>query len=663
MERRDFLRLSSGMLAALALSSRRFAQTSLRIDAAWYRRSRRFAELPVGRVAYVEHGRGPAALFVHGYPLNGFQWRGALERLHVHRRCIAPDVMGMGFTQTPKGQTISPETQATMLAMLLDALRVGAVDLVANDSGGLVAQLFLANYPQRVRTLLLTNCDVDENSPPPQFMPFIEQARKGIFVDNFIVPQLKDKQLARSAQGMGGLAYTHPESLSDDTIETYFRPLVESDLKKAQVNEYAVSMGTNSLVSIREDLRRWHGPARMVWGLRDALFPVKWAEWLDRTLPGSRREKSGRSKSIFPRRDTGSDRRRSGEAVGDRRPAAGANYPMISNRTITVFGAYGHTGRFVVSELCKRGWTPILSGRDHAKLNTVGHAHQGLEVRVATVNDPASLDHAVSGAAAVINCAGPFIDTAAPVIEAALRSRIHYLDVAAEQPSVLAVFERFAEAASNVGVVIAPAMGFYGGLGDLLATEVMGGWAAADEICVAVALDSWQPTRGTRLTGQRNSGQHFIFSKNRLERADPPPGRIWNFPAPFGPQNVEGLSLAETVLISRHLQTPEIRAYINVAPLTDIRNPDTPAPSAVDESGRSSQVFVMDVIARRGSQTRRTVARGRDIYAITAPIVVEATERVVKELAKMTGVVAAGEVFDARDFLRSLSPAHLSFEI
>ncbi len=336
---------------------------------------------------------------------------------------------------------------------------------------------------------------------------------------------------------------------------------------------------------------------------------------------------------------------------------------MTSARTITVFGAYGHTGRFVVSELCKRGWTPILAGRDRARLKAVGDAHPALEVRVAMMNDPASLDYAVTGAAAVINCAGPFIDTAAPVIEAALRSRIHYLDVAAEQAAVLAVFERFAEAARNAGVVIAPAMAFFGGLGDLLATEAMGEWAAADEICIAVALDSWQPTRGTRLTGQRNPGQRFIFSNNRLQRADPPPARIWDFPTPFGRQNVEGLSFSETITISRHLQTPEIRVYINVAPLTDIRNADTPAPMAVDESGRSSQIFLLDVIARRGSETRRAVARGRDIYAITAPIVVEATERVVKGLAKTTGVVAAGEVFDARDFLRSLSPMHLSLEV
>ena len=146
----------------------------------------------------------------------------------------------------------------------------------------------MAKYPWRVRTLLLTNCDVDENSPPPQFRPFIEEAKKGTIVDRFIVPQLNDKQLARSAKGMGGLAYTHPESLADETIEAYFRPLVETPLKKAQVSQYAVSMETNLLVAIREQLHQWRGATRMVWGLKDTLFGVEWADLLDRTLPGSR---------------------------------------------------------------------------------------------------------------------------------------------------------------------------------------------------------------------------------------------------------------------------------------------------------------------------------------------------------------------------------------
>jgi hypothetical protein len=165
------------------------------------------------------------------------------------------------------------------------------------------------------------------------------------------------------------------------------------------------------------------------------------------------------------------------------------------------------------------------------------------------------------------------------------------------------------------------------------------------------------------LTGQRNPGKHFVFSNNKLERADPPPTRAWNFSEPFGTQDVLGLALAETITISRHLKAPEIRAYLNLASIKDIRDPNTPEPAATDESGRSSQIFLVDVVVRRGSEERHATARGRDIYAITAPIVVEATQRVVNGLAKTTGVAAGGEIFDARDFLRSLSPVHLSLEI
>ncbi len=86
---------------------------------------------------------------------------------------------------------------------------------------------------------------------------------------------------------------------------------------------------------------------------------------------------------------------------------------MTPNRSVTVFGAYG-PGRFVVSELRSRGWTPIVSGRDPDKLKASGAVHPGLEMRAGSVDDAASLDRALGGAAAVINCAGPFARTAAP---------------------------------------------------------------------------------------------------------------------------------------------------------------------------------------------------------------------------------------------------------
>jgi hypothetical protein len=265
-----------------------------------------------------------------------------------------------------------------------------------------------------------------------------------------------------------------------------------------------------------------------------------------------------------------------------------------------------------------------------------------------------------SGAVAVINCAGPFLDTAGPVIAAALRARIHYLDVTAEQPVALCAFEQFSEPARDAGVVVLPSMAFYGGLGDLLATAAMDDWNQGDEIRIAVGLDSWHPTRGTRQTGERNTFRRRVFSNGKLEfLSDPPPKERWNFPPPFGAEEVVGLPLAETIVISRHLSVPEVRAYMNLAPLQDLHDPNTPEPTAVDESGRSAQKFVMDVIVRKGEATRRAIARGRDIYAITAPLVVEALERLLSSPTKLSGTVAPGEVFDARDFIKALTPEHL----
>lgn len=94
----------------------------------------------------------------------------------------------------------------------------------------------------------------------------------------------------------------------------------------------------------------------------------------------------------------------------------------------------------------------------------------------------------------------------------------------------------------------------------------------------------------------------------------------------------------------------------------DLSDPDTPAPVATDELGRSAQTFLVDVVVRSGGSERRAVARGRDIYAVTAPLVVEAVDRILTGRTRTAGVASAGAVFDASDFLGSLS-SHLSLEL
>lgn len=329
---------------------------------------------------------------------------------------------------------------------------------------------------------------------------------------------------------------------------------------------------------------------------------------------------------------------------------------------ITVFGAYGHTGKFVVAELVKRGFTPILAGRDSSKLQKLGEIYPNLEIRPAKIDDAASLDAAFADASAVINCAGPFLDTGKFLIEAAIRNRINYLDVAAEQMAVLDAFEKYANAAKAAEIAVLPAVAFYGGLADLLATAAVGNWIETDKVEIFTALDSWHPTEGTRQTGERNTFRRFVFANGKLEFLAEPLTRNWDFAEPFGTQEMLEVPLTETITISRHLQVKEIRNYLNLKSLDDLSDPATPPPQ-IDESGRSPQIFTMEAVVQQGMKERRAAASGRDIYHITAPLVVEALEQIIKSSKKIIGVVSVAGAFDARDFLESLSHQYLSVSV
>jgi NAD(P)-dependent dehydrogenase (short-subunit alcohol dehydrogenase family) len=338
---------------------------------------------------------------------------------------------------------------------------------------------------------------------------------------------------------------------------------------------------------------------------------------------------------------------------------------MDPKQVVAVYGASGHTGRFVVAELVRRGLLPVLSGRDRGKLEVLAAACGGLDVRAASVDDDASLDRALAGTDAIVNCAGPFVRTADPVIQAALRARIPYVDVAAEIEVAVAAFETYGDAARHAGVALLPAAAFYGGLGDLLATAAMGDWERADDISIAYGLSSWSPTHGTRATSAvssaRRNGRHFVFSRGALRlSSDAAPRAQWQFPEPLGLQDVVGdCTMADAVTISHHVRVPEVRSFMTLSAVRDVTRENCSPPVPVDESGRSSQTFLVDVVARSGNVRRRATARGRDIYAVTAPLVVEAIERLLRE-PHAGGVFAAGELFDARDFLSSLAPDHLT---
>lgn len=286
-----------------------------------------------------------------------------------------------------------------------------------------------------------------------------------------------------------------------------------------------------------------------------------------------------------------------------------------------------------------------------------------MTARIAAIDDAAALDRAFADCAVVINCAGPFLDTASPVVEAALRTGSAYLDVTAEQASALTTFELYDERARAAGVAVIPAAGFYGGLADLLATALVGN-RPVDDMTIAVALDHWWPTKGTRKTGERNRVPRVVVENGSLvPMAVPGTRKEWTFEPPHGVQAMEELAFTEIITISRHLNVSNLRAYLNVASLNEIRDAATPAPTAIDMQGRSAQKFAMEVLASNSEGSLRALAWGQDIYAVTAPLVVEAAERMLQPSFDRSGALTLGEAFDAEDFLHSFTLEQLAFKL
>jgi pimeloyl-ACP methyl ester carboxylesterase len=249
-----------------------------------YSALRKSVTTPYGEIAYAEKGSGPVALFVHGVLLNGYLWRDSIEALSDVRRCIALDLLGHGATKTPPDADMSFPAQSAMIASFLDALDVDQVDLVANDSGGGIAQIFAAEYPGRIRTLVLTNSDT-HNNYPPQALEQFEAVVKAGGTGTLGKRMLEDHDFARQTFA---IAYEDTATLTDESIDFYLRPLVESEESIKKLERFILSLDNTNNVRIEPKLRKLTAPTLIMWGTDDAFFDLKWAYWLKETIPGAR---------------------------------------------------------------------------------------------------------------------------------------------------------------------------------------------------------------------------------------------------------------------------------------------------------------------------------------------------------------------------------------
>ena len=221
---------------------------------------------------------------MHGVATSSYLWRNVIEALAGQRRCVAVDLPLHGRTPAAPDQDFSLGGLATFVSDFCDALDLDGIDLVANDTGGAVAQIVAARGPQRLHSFTLTNCETHTNVPPPAFLPTVLLARLGLFAP-IAKGLLKDRSRAR--RRVYGSGYGDVSHLPLEVVREWLEPLIGSPEARRQFQRWVAGLRPQDLLAVESELHRLEVPTLIVWGTGDVFFRLRWARWLRDTIPGA----------------------------------------------------------------------------------------------------------------------------------------------------------------------------------------------------------------------------------------------------------------------------------------------------------------------------------------------------------------------------------------
>ncbi len=245
---------------------------------------RRTVEIDAGILSYVEHGNGRPVVLLHGVGTSSYLWRRVIGRLVPDRRCLAFDLPLHGKSPAASDGRYGLRIFAESLSGAFDALDLTDVDLVANDTGGAVAQILSTLRPERLSSMTLTNCEAHDNVPPKALRSTMLLARLGLLA-RFAPRAMNDLQRTRRA--VFGTGYEDIEKISLETVRAFLEPLIGDRDRARQFQRLLLSLRPSDLLEVEPDLCRSPVPTLVVWGTDDRFFDTSWAHWLTQTFPRS----------------------------------------------------------------------------------------------------------------------------------------------------------------------------------------------------------------------------------------------------------------------------------------------------------------------------------------------------------------------------------------
>jgi short subunit dehydrogenase-like uncharacterized protein len=329
---------------------------------------------------------------------------------------------------------------------------------------------------------------------------------------------------------------------------------------------------------------------------------------------------------------------------------------------IAVYGATGHTGRLVAAELARRRQEPLLLGRRDALLAALSRELPGrTRWQAIDLHNSHDLREALASCQVVINCAGPFSETARPVATAAVDGGAHYVDVTAEPPVMKDLADLLGGRAADSGLALVAGAGFYVGLSDCLARHLESRPGSLREVTVAYLVENWRMTRASRQTAMQLMRQpRLVYEEGRLREGpvDRPISSFW-FPPPHGDQEVVAYPGGEVLTIPRHTPCEKVRVLMT----TSTFDAQTFASDEIAPKERAASSFVVVVDGLRPSGPERAWVVGYDIYNVGAVTAVEAARLLAQSSGDQGGALAPAQLLDAARLFSQLRRLSLLTEV
>ena len=254
-------------------------------------------DIPAGAISYRDCGNGSPIVFVHGVAVNGDLWRQVVPRLARGHRCITPDLpWGSHSIPLHPDADLSLPGMARITAAFLDALNLDDVTVVANDTGGAVAQALVGSHPDRIARLVLTSCDAFEKFPPtPQkYLQVMAHSRLLTWIVAYTA-QFKPIQRLPTAYG-----FVTSRAMPPDIMRSYTDPVRLNSQVRRDFRRMLRAVDTKYTFEAAARLTTFDKPALVLWAENDKIFPREHGRRLAQLLPQGRFDVISNSRTFIP---------------------------------------------------------------------------------------------------------------------------------------------------------------------------------------------------------------------------------------------------------------------------------------------------------------------------------------------------------------------------